>query len=102
MRYNLFCFIRRNFALNFLTAITMGTLPVTTVYAGSEQCPSNNEVYVSFPNPDDCGSYYVCDNGVPFYKDCPSGLHFNAETEVCDWPENAKCNVDQDQSKPQQ
>jgi len=43
------------------------------------------------PNPDDCGSYYVCDWGTPVLMTCMQGLHFNAELQVCDWPENAGC-----------
>ena len=23
--------------------------------------------------------------------DCPAGLHFNADLDVCDWPESANC-----------
>lgn len=91
MRYNLLCSIRRCFALSFLTATAMGTLPVTAVYAASVECPPNNDEYVSLPNPDDCGSFYKCDDGVPFYYDCPAGLHFSPELQVCDWPESAKC-----------
>jgi hypothetical protein len=32
-----------------------------------------------------------CDNGKKVEFDCPDGLHFNKELEVCDWPQDAGC-----------
>ena len=54
-------------------------------------CPEGNDGYTAVPNPNDCGSFYKCDWGNPIYFDCPEGLHFNAELQVCDWPANAGC-----------
>jgi len=80
--------------------------PVATTTAGSGnnstspprptcpkvKCPAENGLYaVHLPNPDDCGSFCKCDWGVAYYFDCPDGLHFNADLEVCDWPLYANC-----------
>lgn len=58
------------------------------------ECPPVNDPNawaMKLPNPEDCGSYYICDWGTPVYMPCPEGLHFNAELQVCDWPGNAGC-----------
>ncbi|XP_059477880.1 mucin-2-like [Neocloeon triangulifer] len=55
-------------------------------------CPeTNGEFVLHLPNPGDCGSFCKCDWGTGYYFDCPDGLHFNAQLQVCDWPENAGC-----------
>ncbi|ODM99814.1 putative bifunctional chitinase/lysozyme [Orchesella cincta] len=43
------------------------------------------------PNPEDCKSYILCLHGEEQVKECPSGLHYNKEQKICDWPANAKC-----------
>jgi hypothetical protein len=43
------------------------------------------------PNPADCGSFYQCVWGQPHLIQCPDGMHFNPETNVCDWPQNVNC-----------
>lgn len=55
-------------------------------------CPQQNGQWaLHLPNPLDCGSFCHCDWGTAYYKKCPDGLHFNAEQQVCDFPENANC-----------
>merc|ERR1712080_104043 len=45
-----------------------------------------------YPNPEDCGSYYMCDaGGTPVLMPCPSGLYWNSNLNVCDWPSNVEC-----------
>ncbi len=46
---------------------------------------------VLLPCPEDCGKFYSCSYGVPILMHCPDGLYFNAEWEVCDWPQNVPC-----------
>ncbi|KYB26070.1 peritrophic matrix protein 14 precursor [Tribolium castaneum] len=46
---------------------------------------------VHLPHEEDCTKFYKCDNGKKVEFDCPDGLHFNPDLEVCDWPENAGC-----------
>ncbi|KAL7299620.1 hypothetical protein TKK_0007382 [Trichogramma kaykai] len=58
----------------------------------SANCPASNGEQLSLvANPNDCGSYYVCDTGIPVIMQCPGGLHFNVAEKVCDWPINACC-----------
>jgi len=45
------------------------------------------------PFPGDCTKFCKCDHGGAKKFDCPSGLHFNAVLEVCDWPDKAACVV---------
>ncbi|XP_031787655.1 probable chitinase 10 [Nasonia vitripennis] len=41
--------------------------------------------------PGDCESYYACLWGKFEEFQCAPGLHFNAESHICDWPARAKC-----------
>ena len=36
----------------------------------------------------DCSMYYVCQGSTKHHKPCPTGLVFNENDNVCDWPEN--------------
>ncbi|XP_059476467.1 mucin-2-like [Neocloeon triangulifer] len=55
-------------------------------------CPRlNGDHAVHLPNPLSCESFCKCDWGKAIYFQCPKGLHFNRFLEVCDWPDNAKC-----------
>ncbi|KAG0700419.1 Peritrophin-1 [Chionoecetes opilio] len=38
-----------------------------------------------------CTEWVHCDHNIPYVKDCPAGLHFNAQLKVCDWPASAGC-----------
>merc|ERR1711962_845977 len=45
-----------------------------------------------YPNPEDCGSFYMCSaDGTPVLMPCPSGLHWNSNLNVCDWPDRVQC-----------
>ncbi|CAD7005109.1 probable chitinase 10 [Ceratitis capitata] len=46
------------------------------------------------PNPRDCNSYFVCGT-VPLISFCAQGLHFDAKNKVCNWPELAKCKLNE-------
>ncbi|XP_063710069.1 uncharacterized protein LOC134838461 [Culicoides brevitarsis] len=48
------------------------------------------------PHDSDCTKFLVCVNGGAMEMQCPETgdgghLHWNAEENTCDWPENAKC-----------
>ena len=59
----------------------------------SDQCPKVTGKYpVLLPNPDDCGSFYMCSHGIAFLKRCPTNLLFNNDTWTCDYPQNVHCN----------
>jgi len=38
----------------------------------------------------DCSMYYVCQGSVKHHKPCPTGLVFNENENVCDWPQNVE------------
>ena len=63
--------------------------------ASNVKCP--NQPTSKCPKPDglfpseECSQFIHCSNGIAYLKDCPDGLHFNAQILVCDWPENVKC-----------
>ena len=45
-----------------------------------------------FASPKDCSIYYQCSpDGTAYEQKCASGLHFNSQTKICDWPDNVKC-----------
>ncbi len=74
-------------------------LVVTVVCPGEE---SGN-----YANPSDCGSYIICMNvGTRWEQthqmDCPSGLHYDAGRELCDWPDRANCQLQEVKEKDDQ
>eukprot|EP00091_Calanus_sinicus_P014865 TRINITY_DN32590_c0_g1_i1.p1 TRINITY_DN32590_c0_g1~~TRINITY_DN32590_c0_g1_i1.p1 ORF type:complete len:121 (-),score=14.95 TRINITY_DN32590_c0_g1_i1:62-424(-) len=51
----------------------------------------DGDAHVSFfRDRSDCSMYYVCQGAVKHHKPCPSGLVFNENENVCDWPENVE------------
>ncbi|XP_066143521.1 mucin-2-like isoform X2 [Euwallacea fornicatus] len=64
------------------------TAPITNVPGDCPLVDGNDSVY--FPH-DDCTKFWQCSNGVAHEHDCPAGLHFNPQLNVCDWPEQAGC-----------
>ncbi len=38
-----------------------------------------------------CNWYFSCSNGVPIPMQCPDGLFFNDELDVCDWIQSVDC-----------
>ena len=58
------------------------------------ECPEQQESKVILlPSPVDCSKFYVCIHNGPFAfeMNCPEGLWFNTELNVCDYPENVVC-----------
>ncbi|XP_076546598.1 uncharacterized protein LOC117611565 isoform X2 [Osmia lignaria lignaria] len=74
-------------------AVAFAAVFVTFAYGTRRvHCPPENDVDVTLlPNPDDCTTYYSCNQGIAWPMYCPGRLHFNAELRVCDSPEHAKC-----------
>ena len=56
--------------------------------------------HVMSPHPTDCNSYCLCYDTEPVEINCPPGLHFNPTLLVCDWPNNAGCDVMSTSSTP--
>merc|ERR1711971_392897 len=54
--------------------------------------PCQNDEDVYFPDPEDCGRFYMCvDGSVVGHMSCPDGLLWNNELLTCDWPRNVEC-----------
>lgn len=51
--------------------------------------PCEGRDYVPYPG--SCQDYLLCLHGTMQAGSCSSGLHWNAQANVCDWPENANC-----------
>ncbi|KAK9685083.1 Chitin binding Peritrophin-A domain [Popillia japonica] len=63
-------------------------------FCESLSCPMENDVYVYFiPYENDCTKFCKCDWGEAHEYDCPPGLYFNPELDVCDWPESSGCTM---------
>ncbi|GIY49226.1 hypothetical protein CEXT_303411 [Caerostris extrusa] len=57
-------------------------------------CPLNKDGNpVLKPHETDCRKFYTCNGGVLILQVCQHGLHFNAQLQKCDWPENAGCEI---------
>lgn len=39
----------------------------------------------------DCRNYFICQNNRATRDRCPNNLLFDAENEICNWPEEVKC-----------
>ncbi len=76
--------------VSMLTAMAAVVMVMLPSYA---DCPPVDPLdhTVLLPVPGDCSSFYWCSNGVPILMHCPDGLYFNAEWDVCDWPQNVRC-----------
>lgn len=64
-------------------------------------CPPD-AVGQHLPHPFDCAKYLHCDITGTFIRDCSPGTHFNAEMQICDWPQNVKCNIQESSGTYQQ
>ena len=55
---------------------------------GGEKCVLRDGLN---PHPSDCNKFYNCAHGIPHIMSCPSGLNFNPNLKICDWPRNYGC-----------
>merc|ERR1711915_436334 len=53
-------------------------------------CPADINDFL-LPDPEDCSQFYYCSNGEPSLYQCPDGLYFNPDLDVCDSPLNVDC-----------
>merc|ERR1711874_790338 len=73
----------RGLAIIFLSAAAL-------VVVRANPCQNNEDVY--FPDPEDCGRFYMCvDGSVVGHMNCPDGLLWNSDLLTCDWPRNVDC-----------
>ncbi|XP_067658534.1 serine-rich adhesin for platelets-like [Haliotis asinina] len=56
--------------------------------SGKVQCTS---AFAYVTDPDNCHTFYHCNNWRPFQKKCPPGLFFDSQNLVCNWPHNVNC-----------
>lgn len=68
-----------------------GAAPGMTMPSEPSCPPTNGMVPLYVPDPDDCTKYTVCSGGFGMQLDCPPGLHFNRDTNHCDYPPLAGC-----------
>jgi hypothetical protein len=56
-------------------------------------CPNSDDGWsVLLPHPYDCSKFFICDSvHVGHEMDCPNGLQFDPEAEVCDWADVVNC-----------
>lgn len=55
-------------------------------------CLKDNRFHL-FPSQVSCGRYFICHNEMKHRMECRQGLHYNAKTKMCDYPEDANCRV---------
>ncbi|XP_025995879.2 peritrophin-1 [Solenopsis invicta] len=67
---------------NTLDACTDATCPIPK--------PDDFE-NILYPYYGNCTKFCYCIDGIPYVWNCPSGLHFNDNLYVCDWPQNVHC-----------
>ena len=46
-----------------------------------------------YPNPNSCSDYYQCIGGTTYHFNCAAGLHFDNNTNGCNWPKYVKCST---------
>lgn len=54
-----------------------------------EDDPCEGGDYVAYPGK--CEEYLFCLHGAMYAGSCAPGLHWNAQANICDWPESANC-----------
>ncbi|XP_043486985.1 chitin-binding domain protein cbd-1-like [Polistes fuscatus] len=64
--------------------------------AATECPPDDHNKLVHIPHETNCSLFYKCNRGQKILHQCPPTLHFNPRLNICDFPENAKC-----ESKPE-
>lgn len=57
--------------------------------ASSDEC-DNGKFY---SDPENCERFFQCSNGVLYEMNCPGGLHFNPNSETCDYASDNSCEI---------
>lgn len=45
----------------------------------------------NYPDPEDCGQFYSCSGGVAWLCHCPDNLHYNPNSNRCEYPDVVNC-----------
>ncbi|KAI4483567.1 hypothetical protein M0804_007827 [Polistes exclamans] len=61
--------------------------------AATECPPDDHNKLVQIPHETNCSLFYKCNRGQKILHQCPPTLHFNPRLNICDFPENAKCEI---------
>uniref|UniRef100_A0A0N5AT43 Chitin-binding type-2 domain-containing protein n=1 Tax=Syphacia muris TaxID=451379 RepID=A0A0N5AT43_9BILA len=69
------------------TAVTRSTPPHVSRTAKKFVCKQDG----FYPDEENCKRFYRCYAGIKYPFDCPNGLHFNAETLLCDHAHKTPC-----------
>lgn len=67
-------------------------LPPDPLVEKSVSCLKDNRFHL-FSSQVNCGRYFICHNEMKYRMECRQGMHYNAKTEMCDYPEVVNCRV---------
>nr|CAD7569858.1 unnamed protein product [Timema californicum] len=73
---------------------TTTRIPATSPPQPSEEPSESPGTCVAgqyYPDPSNCNAFYRCILGELRKEFCATGLHWNSQSKVCDWPSEAKC-----------
>ncbi|XP_037930716.1 flocculation protein FLO1-like [Teleopsis dalmanni] len=67
----------------------------TNIFASDydSYCIINRSGHNLLPHQNDCTKFVQCAHGKAYVHRCPASLHWNKIRKVCDYPENAKCDL---------
>ena len=51
----------------------------------------------TYRHPTSCAQYVVCANNQAIVKQCPPGLHYSLDYNICDYPVNVACRLHDEQ-----
>ncbi len=72
------------FKSSILTVTAILLTAVLSFNATPPDCPTPNDgAVVYFPNPENCSTYWECSNGNAVLHECPDGLWYCSELQVC-------------------
>ncbi|GAB6023818.1 Chitinase 2 [Chamberlinius hualienensis] len=73
--------------------VTTTTTPSTSTSANRYNCTNAG----LFPHPFDCTKFIQCSEDlISHLMNCPAGLHFSQNNQICDWPDLANCTIGQE------
>ncbi|KAJ9600253.1 hypothetical protein L9F63_009429, partial [Diploptera punctata] len=77
--------------MNQISAV-LGVLVAILAVASSIPMPDSGSCSSAYKaHPSDCNAFYQCVSGKDVAQRCGKGLHWNAKSNVCDWPDSAGC-----------
>lgn len=79
----------------FAILIAIGIASNGVLARKDERCPLLNDPNkaIHIPHEKRCNLFYTCNWGETLLFECPANLHWSVEKNICDYPENVKCEV---------